>query len=417
MPDIGAILLPDPNLMDSYRQSFDKQMALKQYVAQDSRQQANEFAKTATFTPNADLLAYKGQANAMTEKIQAHQKRVQEALADRSRGGFFGLTPQMQAEISAEKYSLQQDQAQRLNAITRLTSALPTIRKAGFGSVYNQKYTEDWMAKLNKGEVPEGEPIQALPKDGSLVVNDIFKSTAKPVTIYSDPVERGNIVRGTQTTYIPDIAGDKFDKDYKTKGYQWYHDKVTSNPATVQIIADNFDVFAQNNPEEAKKLISDHGQEAPYFLHVAQHKNEIESKMLGTPQPIKPVLRQPNQGKEPKILVPESGVVDLVDKNINSTMESGKGNEINQVVLEKVDFANQKAYAIKTTPGNSLYGIQKKSESVDFPFEKAVKILKSQGYTLPETKSQPQQKTNEVAPEPKVWGQGVVTMHTYGKKK
>lgn len=298
MADIGAILLPDPNLMAGYQQSFDKQMALKQYVAQDSRQQEQQFAKESYFMPDADLQAYKGQSAAMALNVQKYMQHRQELSADRSRGGFFGLDPKAQAELAAEKYSLMQDQATRLNAITKLTSALPTIRKVGFGSSYNQKYTEDWMAKLNKGEVPEGEPIQALPKDGSLVVDELF-SKLKPDTIYSNPIKKGHIVNSTQTSYLPEIAGASGfnQKTYKTQGYEWLHSQVKNNPAVQQIIDDNFDVYAQNNPQEAKQLVADQGQNASYALFTAQHKNQIEANMLGTTSPGKPRYIEGAQNK------------------------------------------------------------------------------------------------------------------------
>lgn len=402
MADIGSILLPDPNLVQGYEKSFERQMALKQYVYRESKQEQQQFAKDSRFAPDADLMAFKGQSNAMSEKVLKYQQHAQALYNDHSRGGMFQLDPKAQAELAAEKYELQKDQAERLGAITRLTSVLPTIRRAGFSSSYNSKYTENWMKQLNNGEIPVGEPIQALPKDGSLVVNDIFKSAGKPLTTYSDPVERGNVVRGTSTSYLPDIAGkDGFTKDYKTKGYEWYHNKITSNPATAQILNGNFDIYAQDNPEQAKQLVTEQGPNAPYALHIAQHKDEIEAKMLGVSQQVKPILKSPDKQSEAdkhKVRQADSeGNIELGPDNIIFNTPS-VGKDVQTSELASINLNTKKAYVDVSTPANAAYGIPAKKTRQEYDYEKALKLARSKGLIIENT-SQRASSNNNSTPD------------------
>ena len=355
MADIGSILLPDPNLMAGYQQSFDKQMALKQYVAQDSRQQEQQFAKESYFMPDADLAAYKGQSAAMALNVQKYMQHRQELSADRSRGGFFGLDPKAQAELAAEKYSLMQDQATRLNAITKLTSALPIIRKAGFGGLYDEEYTQNWMKQLNEGKVPEGEPIQELPQSMSTYIKDkIAKIKGDRVTVDSTPTGiGGGNTQKTITTYYTGLGSEKSianndKKAYIQDGLNKYSIEYDKDPAEQHIAANNYQRAITNDPYLIQKYKNEPNPVKAYYMDV---NNDLLKGEMGGGSSIDRTHKDPPQGAEKKTVTPDGNIADFSGYSIKLKLpdkSDATGRQQNDVSVGTWSLDGKKATVYKT---------------------------------------------------------------------
>ena len=399
MADVGSLLLPDIDLMGRYEQSFQRQQALKNYVYQDTEKKKAEFAKENYFDLDSGLALVEGQQQAMIKDMAEYQKDYQTALQDHSRGGMWGLDPATQAKFAARRFKLQAEQNQRLGAIKKVSSALAVMQKPGFSSSYNTKWTQDYINDIKSGKIRDDDPLKPLPKNPMLVIDDLFKGE-KPTTIYSDPMmdKSGRIIRQNKTEYLPSIAGDKFNgKTYKQQGYEWLHNKLTSNPASAQVLGEYFDNYAEQNPEQAKQLIAEHGNGAPYALLIAQYGKEIEAKMMGVPVAEKPKYEKPEKVSEAKLAKiiepsfnewdkenPNAMAHDISEKNVYVEIsqpndDDPKQQEVKHVKVVAIDEAGHRAWGEFKSGGG---GDRVVTEVKPIPYSKAKAQADAKGLIL-----------------------------------
>ena len=378
MADIGSILLPDPNLMDSYQRSFDKQMALKQYVAQDSRQQEQQFYKESNFALDADLAAYKGQSAAMALNIQKYMQHRQELSADRSRGGFFGLDPKAQAELAAEKYSLMQDQAQRLQSITKLTSAMPVINNPNFALTHDTEWTAKYMKDIQDGKLRTDEPIKTLPLSTAGMVTDWAKKFDRETT-QTTPTIKGDLKTSKTISYLPILGGSDLSK-YDKVAYASAFNDLKDNTAYQAAALSQYNGAIEKDPS-IEKDFAHYGKDAPFMYAVTKDDKLIRSE-IGLRVKPNTDIRWPDrqtQAEKDKILTPGAdGIIELRNHNIK-TYSDLKSGSVNDVIATQLDIKNKKAWGVEVVPGS--WGMPGTKKPVPMDYEATVKLAHDKGLT------------------------------------
>ena len=351
MADIGSILLPDPNLMDNYQRSFDKQMALKQYVAQDSRQQEQQFAKESMFMPDADLQAYKGQSAAMALNVQKYMQHRQELSADRSRGGFFGLDPKAQAELAAEKYSLMQDQEQRLQAIKNITSAKSVINRADFPIAFDPKNTEEYIKQVSEGKIPNFDILKRRPIDLEKLATDFVKP-------YTDDIKQSIEVRNGNGTTTRTYSGNRVlnggsdkitdPKTYQSTAFKTLTGLFLNNDMIKEVSYDHYMEDAKDNPDLLKQFGT-----APTagVMYMAAKKKDFLMNLVGAKSSMGNNTDTPKDGTTKKIVTPDGNIADFSGYSIKLKLpdkSDATGRQQNDVSVGTWSLDGKKATVYKT---------------------------------------------------------------------